>query len=189
MLQQAEQERLAVLQQQQQAEVGNRDAVLAVSGEEAFMRRARLSGRAPPQEAPPPPGPEGGGGLGLGAPGGFGAGGGGGGGGGMSAAQRMMEKMGWREGQGLGKARQGMTTPLVAQKTDTHAAVIVNAQPTPAPAPAPEKKVHGRHSTPKSCAPCLLLDPFLSANCSAPLVPLSLPVPIVFFPHVPPGYA
>lgn len=47
---------------------------------------------------------------------------------GMSLAQRMLEKFGWREGEGLGKARQGMATPLIAQKTDKRSAVIVNAE-------------------------------------------------------------
>ena len=30
----------------------------------------------------------------------------------------MLQKMGWSEGQGLGKDGQGMKTPLVARKTD-----------------------------------------------------------------------
>lgn len=40
---------------------------------------------------------------------------------GMGLAQKLLEKMGWREGQGLGRNRQGMATPLVAQKTAAHA--------------------------------------------------------------------
>uniref|UniRef100_A0A2P2JRV5 DNA-damage-repair/toleration protein DRT111 n=1 Tax=Rhizophora mucronata TaxID=61149 RepID=A0A2P2JRV5_RHIMU len=54
----------------------------------------------------------------------------------MTAAQRMMAKMGWKEGQGLGKQEQGITTPLLAKKTDRRAGVIVNASET-----KPEKKV------------------------------------------------
>ncbi|KAF3589188.1 hypothetical protein F2Q69_00028507 [Brassica cretica] len=30
----------------------------------------------------------------------------------MTAAERMMAKMGWKQGQGLGKSEQGITTPL-----------------------------------------------------------------------------
>ncbi|KAJ6909585.1 hypothetical protein NC652_020535 [Populus alba x Populus x berolinensis] len=40
---------------------------------------------------------------------------------------RTMAKMGWKEGQGLGKQEQGITTPLMAKKTDRRARVIVNA--------------------------------------------------------------
>ncbi|KAL0310513.1 UNVERIFIED_CONTAM: DNA-damage-repair/toleration protein, chloroplastic [Sesamum angustifolium] len=73
-------------------------------------------GVVPRSSSPPPTGNGGGngfsigksesGGLGLGAEGK------------MTAAQRMMAKMGWKEGQGLGKQEQGITTPLVAKKTD-----------------------------------------------------------------------
>jgi len=45
----------------------------------------------------------------------------------MSAAQRMMEKMGWKVGMGLGREEQGMKTPLMAKKTDSRSGVIVNA--------------------------------------------------------------
>ena len=39
----------------------------------------------------------------------------------------MIQKMGWSEGQGLGKDGQGMRTPLVARKSDGATGVIVNA--------------------------------------------------------------
>ncbi|KAH9610343.1 hypothetical protein KSS87_022705 [Heliosperma pusillum] len=100
-------------------------ADVAVSGEEAWRRRAAMGGgggAAPTTEDRE----EGGGdgfsigksetvGLGVGA------------GGQMTAAQRMMAKMGWKEGQGLGRQEQGITTPLMAKKTDRRAGVIVNA--------------------------------------------------------------
>ena len=48
----------------------------------------------------------------------------------------MLQKMGWSEGQGLGKDGQGMRTPLVAKKTDSATAVVVNASDRFLPPPA-----------------------------------------------------
>ncbi|KAI4306336.1 hypothetical protein L6164_029623 [Bauhinia variegata] len=106
------------------------DSGLNISGEEAWRRRAAMSGAAPRSPSPPSTGDgftigkSETGGLGLGA------------GGQMTAAQRMMAKMGWKQGQGLGKQEQGITTPLMARKTDRRAGVIVNASDN-----KPEKKV------------------------------------------------
>jgi splicing factor 45 len=47
----------------------------------------------------------------------------------------MLVKMGWSEGQGLGKDGQGMKTPLVARKTNAGSGVIVNAAPQAAALP------------------------------------------------------
>ncbi|KAL0290326.1 UNVERIFIED_CONTAM: DNA-damage-repair/toleration protein, chloroplastic [Sesamum calycinum] len=101
----------------------DREKELSISGEEAWRRRAAMSGGGgvvPRSSSPPPTGNGGGNGfsiweVGLGAEGK------------MTAAQRMMAKMGWKEGQGLGKQEQGITTPLVAKKTDKRGGVIVNA--------------------------------------------------------------
>eukprot|EP00916_Digyalum_oweni_P001474 GHVL01002849.1.p2 GENE.GHVL01002849.1~~GHVL01002849.1.p2 ORF type:complete len:162 (+),score=40.03 GHVL01002849.1:562-1047(+) len=49
-----------------------------------------------------------------------------------------MEKMGWKEGQGLGRQKQGITAPLVARKTDRHSGVIILGQ-TPPPGIAKAK--------------------------------------------------
>jgi len=104
----------------------SRTTALDISGEEAFLRRGRLKpgagGAAGPAGVAAPAG--GGGGAGPGGP----APGSDDGAKGMSLAQKMLEKMGWKEGEGLGKHRQGMSTPLVAQKTDKRAGVIVNAE-------------------------------------------------------------
>lgn len=46
---------------------------------------------------------------------------------------KLMQSMGWSEGEGLGRERQGMATPIILQKTDKRAGVIVNAEPLPKP--------------------------------------------------------
>ena len=48
---------------------------------------------------------------------------------GKSAAEKMMEKMGWTKGRGLGKSEQGMTTPLEVRKDSAMSGKIVNAAP------------------------------------------------------------
>lgn len=118
-----------------------REKDVNISGEEAWKRRAAMSGGgggggrsvSPPMERG-----DGDGfsieksesvGLGVGA------------GGQMTAAQRMMAKMGWKAGQGLGKQEQGITTPLMAKKTDRRAGVIVNASEKKQPDKKPVKGV------------------------------------------------
>ncbi|KAL4855786.1 DNA-damage-repair/toleration protein [Chlorella vulgaris] len=142
------------MQQQPQTEEQRR-AALQLSGEEAWKRRGMAAAAQPADSGNGGSAGGGagwgmtgfGGGLGLGGGGGFGGGSSSGGGGssggpkGMSLAQRMLEKMGWKEGEGLGRNRQGMATPLMMQKTDVRSGVIVNAAPgqasNPAPAAAP----------------------------------------------------
>lgn len=58
----------------------------------------------------------------------------------VDKGRQMMLKMGWSEGQGLGKDGQGMRTPLVVKKTDSATAIIVHApakRSTPHPHPPP----------------------------------------------------
>ena len=46
---------------------------------------------------------------------------------GMGLAAKMMAKMGWSEGKGLGRSQQGIVTPLMAQKRDGRSGIIINA--------------------------------------------------------------
>uniref|UniRef100_A0ACD5TRV1 Uncharacterized protein n=1 Tax=Avena sativa TaxID=4498 RepID=A0ACD5TRV1_AVESA len=119
--------------EQREAEDRRRDAdqnrasaALNISGEEAWMRRAAMSegGGGSSQRASSPPQADGGGGFAI--PGSSSSGLGVGAGGQLTAAQRMMARMGWKEGQGLGKQEQGITTPLVAKKTDRRGGVIID---------------------------------------------------------------
>lgn len=127
-------------------------SVLNVSGEEAFLRRAQL-GDSKTKEASTSGATATGTGTGTGTwtgttlgttppgtlPGSetVPAASASGGGAGMSAAQRMMMKMGWKEGQGLGKSDQGMTTPLEVRKDGARSGVIVAAPETFVRAPEP----------------------------------------------------
>lgn len=108
---------------EREASKRERERDLSVSGEEAWKRRAAMSGAAPVPRSPSPPGNGDGFMIGKSETSGLGVGAGGQ----MTAAQRMMAKMGWKKGQGLGKQEQGITTPLMAKKTDRRAGIIVNA--------------------------------------------------------------
>lgn len=134
--------------EREEREMRERERDLNISGEEAWRRRAAMSGGGGGvsggggggQRSPSPPPLAGGnvgegfsigksesGGLGLGAEGK------------MTAAQRMMAKMGWKQGQGLGKQEQGITTPLMVKKTDRRGGAIVNASETKQQQPSDKK--------------------------------------------------
>merc|ERR1711933_674477 len=46
---------------------------------------------------------------------------------GLKTAQKIMEKFGWRKGNGLGKNEQGITAALIVQKIDSRTAIITTA--------------------------------------------------------------
>ncbi|KAG2432124.1 hypothetical protein HXX76_009050 [Chlamydomonas incerta] len=124
-------------------EYARRRAAMGMTGDDAFARRGRMAaGQA--AEAALGGGGGGGGGGGMGPPGAasgrFEEGAAAGGSKGMSLAQKLLEKMGWREGEGLGRNRQGISNPLMAQKTNQRAAVIVEAPSLPANKDQPDAK-------------------------------------------------
>ncbi|KAK9840158.1 hypothetical protein WJX74_004307 [Apatococcus lobatus] len=111
-----------------------RDVDLNVSGEEAFLRRGRANRFAGGSNGGPA------GSVAAAAAAVLEQG--------LTPAQRMMQKMGWKEGQGLGKLGQGMATPLVATKTDKRSGIIANAaaiqrQMDAEGQPPPEKRLKG----------------------------------------------
>ncbi|KAK2991256.1 hypothetical protein RJ640_018013 [Escallonia rubra] len=98
-----------------------RERELNVSGEEAWKRRAAMGGGGGVAAVAVEEVAGGGFSIGRSETAGLGVGAGGN----MTMAQRMMAKMGWKEGQGLGRQEQGITTPLMAKKTDRRAGIIV----------------------------------------------------------------
>mmetsp|Transcript_8991 Transcript_8991/g.23080 ORF Transcript_8991/g.23080 Transcript_8991/m.23080 type:complete len:240 (-) Transcript_8991:55-774(-) len=94
---------------------------LHISGEEAYLRRANLQQRerVSPHPCPAstssdgaaPGGSEGN--LNSTKP--------------MSMAEKMMAKMGWKEGEGLGRSKQGIKKPLEAQKVARSGGIIVES--------------------------------------------------------------
>ena len=64
------------------------------------------------------------------------------GGGAPSVAQRLMQRMGWKQGQGLGPSNEGITEPLVLRKVGKHAGIVVTAPPLrPVPAAADQQPI------------------------------------------------
>ncbi|KAL7067777.1 G-patch domain-containing protein [Cryptosporidium serpentis] len=43
----------------------------------------------------------------------------------ISIGQKLMERMGWKQGQGLGKDEQGITVPLIAKKLNKQSGIII----------------------------------------------------------------
>lgn len=64
-------------------------------------------------------------------------------------ATKMMKKMGWKEGAGLGKDGQGMAAPLVMKKTDQRAGVITEGQKREA-APAAAAQPPAKQAKPEA---------------------------------------
>lgn len=65
---------------------------------------------------------------------------------GMTLAQKMLEKMGWKKGQGLGKNKQGISEALKVEKTDVKSGrivqpSIVKSQASPTVTKGPPSKV------------------------------------------------
>ena len=69
---------------------------------------------------------------------------------GMTLAQKMLESMGWKEGQGLGKSGQGIATPLAVQKTDARSGRVVALAPRSAARTAVVVGTHPHTSSKKN---------------------------------------
>ena len=85
---------------------------------------------------------------------------------GMPLAARMMAKMGWERGKGLGKQLQGAPLPLVAKKTSARAAVVVPATERE------EQRAEGEAKRPAAAAAAAA-----AAAGAAPAAPSSLSWP------------
>lgn len=59
---------------------------------------------------------------------------------GMTLAQKMLEKMGWKKGQGLGKNKQGISEALKVEKTDVKSGRIVEPSPVEKQSPPPDTR-------------------------------------------------
>lgn len=66
---------------------------------------------------------------------------------GMTLAKKMLEKMGWKKGEGLGKMKQGISTALEVEKTDARTGRVVLRPEAPLP-PVPAPIVHPPQNPP-----------------------------------------
>jgi len=72
-------------------------------------------------------------------------------------ATKMMKKMGWKDGAGLGKEGQGMVNPLVMQKTDQKAGRIVEGAKREAGTPPPGQPEAKQAKAPPKLPPTRVL--------------------------------
>lgn len=56
---------------------------------------------------------------------------------GMTLAQKMLEKMGWKKGEGLGKMKQGISAALEVEKTDARSGRVIMPAVAPTKTHAP----------------------------------------------------
>lgn len=81
-------------------------------------------------------------------------------------ATKMLKKMGWKEGSGLGKDGQGMATPLVLKKTDQKQGQVVEGQKREVPPAQPQAQPAAKQAKvvqrPPSCI--LLLNNLVGAG-------------------------
>merc|ERR1712228_502181 len=94
--------------------------------------------------------------------------------GGLGIAAKIMSKYGYKDGQGLGKNKQGISTALVVEKTSRRGGIIINKDT--AGTPPPEQPWAGAPPPPVGVAipPPNLYDDLAAAPLWLPLLLLPL---------------
>lgn len=64
---------------------------------------------------------------------------------GMTLAQKMLEKMGWKKGEGLGKMKQGISQALEVEKTDARRGRVILPTDQADPPEQMYKPIHTQH--------------------------------------------